>query len=187
MQPVEIKSRDGLKLVSYLTLPAGARRRTATARRPSRCRWCCSSTAGRGRATARASTRTTSGSPTAATPCCRSTSAARPASARSSSTPATCSGAARCTTTCSTPSTGRSRNGVTDARQGRDHGRQLRRLRDAGRPDLHAGRVRLRRRHRRPVEPRDAARDDPALLGADRSSNSQAHRRPDDRPRARRC
>ena len=36
--------------------------------------------------------------------------------------------------------------------------RQLRRLRDARRPHLHARRVRLRRRHRRPVEPGHAAR-----------------------------
>ena len=49
--------------------------------------------------------------------------------------------------------------------QGRHHGRQLRRLCHARRPDLHAGRVRLRRRYRRPVEPRDAARHCPALLG----------------------
>ena len=46
-----------------------------------------------------------------------------------------------------------------DRRQGqsRHHGRQLRRLRHARRPDLHARRVRLRRRHRRPVEPGHAA------------------------------
>ena len=58
--------------------------------------------------------RTTSGWPTAATPCCRSTSAARPASARSSSTPATASGAARCTTTCSTPSNWAVKEGIAD-------------------------------------------------------------------------
>ncbi len=51
------------------------------------------------------------------------------------------------------------------AGQGRDHGRQLRRLRDARRHDVHARRVRVRRRHRRAVEPRDAALDDPAVLG----------------------
>jgi len=40
---------------------------------------------------------------------------------------------------------------------GRDHGGQLRRLRDAGRPHVHAGGLRLRRRSLRHVEPRDAA------------------------------
>ena len=55
---------------------------------------------------------------------------------------------------------------IADPKQGRHHGRQLRRLRHAGRPDLHARRVRLRRRHRRPVEPRHAAEHDPAVLGA---------------------
>ena len=47
----------------------------------------------------------------------------------------------------------------------RHHGRLLRRLCDAGGPRLHAGGVLLRRRHRRPVQPRDAAGDHPALLG----------------------
>ncbi len=40
----------------------------------------------------------------------------------------------------------------------RDHGRLLRRLRDARRRRLHAGRLRGRRRHRRAVEPHHAAR-----------------------------
>ena len=44
-----------------------------------------------------------------------------------------------------------------DHDQGRDHGRKLWRLRDAGRPDVHAGRVRMRRRHRRAIEPQHAA------------------------------
>jgi dipeptidyl aminopeptidase/acylaminoacyl peptidase len=65
----------------------------------------------RGGATSGASTRSTSGWPTAATRCSASTSAAPPASARSSSAPPTRSGAARCRRTCSTPSTGRSRRG----------------------------------------------------------------------------
>ena len=103
--------------------------------------------------------------PTAATPCCRSTFAAPPASARSSSTPATTSGPARCTTTCSTPWA--VAQGVHRPEQVRHHGRQLRRLRHAGRPDLHAGGVRLRRRHRRPVQPADAAQHHPAVLGAE--------------------
>ena len=41
MHPVEIKSRDGLTLPSYLTLPPGSRCQTATARPTARCRWCC--------------------------------------------------------------------------------------------------------------------------------------------------
>ena len=48
----------------------------------------------------------------------------------------------------------------------RDHGRQLRRLCHAGRPDVHARDVRLRRRHRRAVELAHAAEHDSALLGA---------------------
>ena len=44
------------------------------------------------------------------------------------------------------------------------HGRQLRRLCDAGRPDVHARRVRLRRRYRRPVEPDHAAGEPAAVL-----------------------
>ena len=63
-------------------------------------------------------------------------------------------------------------NGDDHPRQGRDHGRQLRRLCDARRPDLHAGQVRLRRRHRRAVEPVHAAPDDPALLGGGQASSS---------------
>jgi hypothetical protein len=45
--------------------------------------------------------------------------------------------------------------GITTKGQGRDHGWQLRRLRDTGRPDDDAGRVRLRRRHRGSVQPCD--------------------------------
>ncbi len=52
------------------------------------------------------------------------------------------------------------------ARQGLHHGRQLRRLRHARGHDLHARRVRLRRRHRRPVQPGDAAEKHPAVLDA---------------------
>ena len=58
--------RDGLDLVE---LPH-ARRPTGRDGRRGRCRWCSTSTAARGRATPGASTRSTSGSPTAATPCC---------------------------------------------------------------------------------------------------------------------
>ena len=96
-----IRARDGLELVSYLTLPAGARPRPKAP-----CRWCCWCTAGPGRGTNTASTRITSGSPTAAGPFSPSTSAPPRASARHSSMPAISSGAARCTTTCSTPSPG---------------------------------------------------------------------------------
>ena len=53
--PVEITARDGLTLVSYLTLPAGSDP-TATAGPTSRCRWCSTCTAARGHATPRAST-----------------------------------------------------------------------------------------------------------------------------------
>jgi dipeptidyl aminopeptidase/acylaminoacyl peptidase len=55
MQPVVIKSRDGKDLVSYLTLPAGSAK-DATHRAASRCRWCCSFTAGPGAATRGATT-----------------------------------------------------------------------------------------------------------------------------------
>ena len=48
---------------------------------------------------------------------------------------------------------------------GRDHGRLVRRLRDARRRRLHARPLRGGGRHRRPVEPDHAARVDPAVLG----------------------
>ena len=50
---------------------------------------------------------------------------------------------------------------------GGDLRRLLRRLRGAGRGGVHPGPVLLCRRHRGPVQPEDADRDDPALLGAD--------------------
>ncbi len=116
MKPVEIKTRDGLSLVGYLTLPAGPDRAGARGAaagawrlpigRRARCRWCWMFTAAPGLATATASTASTNGWPTAATPCCQSTTAARPDSARSSSTRATTSGPATCTTTCWTQWTG---------------------------------------------------------------------------------
>ena len=63
--------------------------------------------------------------------------------------------------------------------QGRDHGRLLRRLCDARGHDLHARHVRVRRRHRRPVESRDADRELPAVLAALHGSELvQARRRP---------
>ena len=70
------------------------------------------------------------------------------------------------------------KQGVADPKQGRDCRRQLRRLRDARRPHLHAGRVRLRRGHRRPEQHRHAPEDDPAVLGADEGALHQARRRP---------
>jgi dipeptidyl aminopeptidase/acylaminoacyl peptidase len=103
----EIKSRDGLTLPSYLTLPAGSDP-DGTAGRIRRCRWCCWSTAAPGRVTATATTPSTNGSPIVATRCCPPTSGRPPASARSSWRPATASGAPPCTTTCSTRWTGRS-------------------------------------------------------------------------------
>ncbi len=69
MQPLEIPSRDGLTLVELPDPAAAAATPTATACRTRRCRWCCWSTAARGRATATASTARTSGWPTAATRC----------------------------------------------------------------------------------------------------------------------
>ena len=46
---------------------------------------------------------------------------------------------------------------------------------------VHAGRVLLRRRHRRAVQPQDAAGDHPAVLGADDRPALQAGRQPGDR------
>ena len=89
-----LKARDGLARVSYLTLPAGSDP-DGDGKPTQPVPLVLSSTAVPGRATAGASARCTSGSPTAATRCCGSTSAARPASARSSSTPATASGAGK--------------------------------------------------------------------------------------------
>ena len=71
MNPVIVKSRDGLDLVSYLTLPreADADGDGKPDAGKGRSRWCCSCTAGRGAATRTRSTRATSGSRHAATPC----------------------------------------------------------------------------------------------------------------------
>ena len=65
--------------------------------------------------------------------------------------------------------------------EGRDLRRLLRRLRHAGRPDLHARPVSLRRRHRRAVEPVHAAGDDPAVLGGREAAVLPADGQPDDR------
>ena len=103
------------------------------------------------------------------------------------------SGAARCTTTCSTPSSWVVGQGCADREAGRHLRRLLRRLRGAGRRDLHARRVLLRRRHRRPVEPEDPDRSRSRRTGS--RSSAQFHdagRQPRDRGgvpagRARRC
>ena len=68
MHPVVIKSRDGLDLVGYLSLPPKSDPARAAGRR-SPCRWCSTYTAGPGRATPGASTRNTNSGPTAAMPC----------------------------------------------------------------------------------------------------------------------
>ena len=69
MQSLELKARDGLTLVSYLSLPPGSDANGDGARmRP--CRWCSTCTAARGRATRMASTTNTSGSRIAATRRC---------------------------------------------------------------------------------------------------------------------
>ena len=66
---------------------------------------------------------------------------------------------------------------------GGDLRRFLRRLRRAGRRDLHARRVLLRCRRGRPIQPEDAHRVDPALLGPDRRPVPRAGRQPRDRSR----
>jgi dipeptidyl aminopeptidase/acylaminoacyl peptidase len=65
----------------------------------------------------------------------------------------------------------------------RDHGRQLRRLRDAGRRDDDAGCVRLRRRYRRPVEPVYAAAEHSAVLDGVSCAVLHAHGQPRHRRR----
>ncbi len=150
------------------------RRRAGDAAR----RWCCSSTAARGRATSGATTPTTSGSPTAATPCCRvnyrgSTGFGK--KLRQRRQPRVGRQDAR-----RPDRRGRLGRRAEDRRpgQGRDHGRQLRRLRHAGRPDLHARRC-------SPAASTSSARRtsmtllelDPALLGAVLSRVRAARRR----------
>ena len=69
------------------------------------------------------------------------------------------------------------------ARPHRHHGRLVRRLCGAGRPHLHARRVLLRRRHRRALQPGDAAGDHPALLGRVLRDAVPPRRRSEDRGR----
>ena len=156
-----IRARDGLELASYLTLPAGERPRPDGA--------AADGAAGARRPVGARRLRLQPEPPVAGQPrLCRAVGQLPRLDrlrqgVRQRRRPA--SGAARCTTTCSTPSTGRSSEGIADREPHRHHGRLLRRLCDAGRPRLHARGVLLRRRHRRPVQPRDAAGDHPALLG----------------------
>ena len=63
----------------------------------------------------------------------------------------------------------------------RHHGRLVRRLCGAGRPHVHAGGVLLRRRHRRALQPGDAAGDHPALLGRVLRDAVPPRRRSEDR------
>ena len=155
--PQEIKSRDGKTLVSYLTLPGnGDANNDGKADKPL------------------PMVLLVHGGPWARDSCGYSgwhqwlanrgyavlageLSAARPASARSSSTPANGEWAGKMHDDLIDAVDWAVKQGVDHQGQGRDHGRQLRRLRHAGRPDLHAGRVHVRRRHRRPIEPGDAA------------------------------
>ena len=99
MTPQVIKSRDGLDLVSYLTLPPASEPDAARPAEQARADGAVRPRRPVGPRRLGLQPACTSGWPTAATPCSASTSAARPASARSSSTPATRSGPARCTTT----------------------------------------------------------------------------------------
>jgi dipeptidyl aminopeptidase/acylaminoacyl peptidase len=61
----------------------------------------------------------------------------------------------------------------------RDHGRVLRRLRDARGRRLHAGSLRRRRRHRGALKPDHAARLDSAVLGSYPQGLPRAHGRPE--------
>ena len=70
MWPQQITSRDGLTLVSYLSLPRGPTP-TMTAGPTRRCRWCWWCTAARGGATTTVTPARRNGWPTAATRCCR--------------------------------------------------------------------------------------------------------------------
>ncbi|MEZ4365385.1 MAG: prolyl oligopeptidase family serine peptidase [Kofleriaceae bacterium] len=71
------------------------------------------------------------------------------------------------------------RGGHHHPRAGRHPRRELRRLRDPGRPDVDPGGLRVRRRHRRPIEHHHAARVDPAVLGAGGGDVQDAGRRLD--------
>ena len=168
MWPVEIKSRDGLTLPSYLTLPAGADANHDG--RPDHPvplvlyvhggPW--------GRDSYGYSSHAINGSPTAAMPCSRSISAASTGFGKDFIYAGNLQWGRKMHDDLIDSVDWAIANGVDHARQGRDHGRQLRRLCDARRPHLHSGQVRLRGRHRRPVEPVHLAPDDPALLGVDR-------------------
>ncbi len=64
--------------------------------------------------------------------------------------------------------------GITTGRPGRHHGRLIRRLLRAGGPGVHARDIRLRRRHRRAVQPEHPLDQHPRLLGADARAALQA-------------
>ena len=151
MHPVEIKSRDGLTLVSYLTLPPGSDPDGDGTRRPAACRWCCWSTAGRGRRDAYGYN------------ACHQWLANRGYAVLSVNFRAS-TGFGKKFISAGDLQWGRKmHDDLLDAvdwavkrrrhhrRQGRDHGRQLRRLCDARRPDLHA-------RHASPAASTSSAR-----------------------------
>ena len=73
------------------------------------------------------------------------------------------------------------RSGLGGPRSGGHLRRLLRRVRGAGRGGVHARCLLLRGGHRRAVQPEDAARDDPAVLGADDRAALPAGRQPGDR------
>ena len=75
--------------------------------------------------------------------------------------------------------------GVTTADKVAIMGGSLWRLCHAGRPGLHARKVRLWRRHRGPIQPEHPARIDTALLGILQAAVLQAHGRPNHRSRPR--
>ena len=150
----------------YVTFPPEGGR---AGRRP-----CSTCTAARGPGTTGASTPRPSGWPTGATSACRSTTAARPATARRSSTPATASGAAGCTMTWSTRSAFITGQGWADPARVAIYGGSYGGYAALVGASLHAGPVPLRGGHRRPVQPQDADRDHPAVLGA---AIAQFHRR----------
>ena len=133
--------------------------------RKRRCRWCCWCTAGPGRGTDTASTRSTSGWPTAAGRCCRSTSAASTGFGKAFVNAGDLEWGRKMHDDLLDAVAWAVNEGIADPEPHRHHGRLLRRLRHAGGPRLHARGVLLRRRYRRAVQPGDAAGDHPALLG----------------------
>ena len=130
MEPVAFAARDSLRLYGYLTLPPGKEPKRLPAR-----------AAGPRRPVGPRRLGLQPRRPVARQPRLRRAAGQLPRLDRLrqevSSTPATASGPARCTTTSSTRKAGRSSRACRPE-EGRHHGRQLRRLRDAGRADVHA-------------------------------------------------